>query len=271
MSEYTDFYLSWQGCSAFGNTPSTAPIVTPPIPPVVFTPLDISDCYIWFNADDETSIQLAEDGGLTSFSNLGLASGAALSNLGKVSVVQDVANLNCVNFPSGSQLTFNVTLPYCSRTQFVVFNSLSDMSGATYPFLTFISGGYSSMQTGVNWDSNSGNFQYSMCQNGINCPILGTIATNPLSNPTIVTYVIDSNSSSNSYLYINNDNSNINTSPDLGNLFTTVADDYIINNPGPPGDGQSQNMCELIEYGRALDASEITQVFAYLSAKWGIS
>lgn len=267
MSGYTDFYVSWLGNNSFGNTPSrTAPAPAPA--PVVFTPLDISDCYLWFNCDDTTTMALSNVTVL-SFSNLGLASAIASNTVGEVTVVQDVNNLNVLNFASGTQLEYSATLPYLDRTQFVVFKSLSDMSNATYPYLTFTSGGYSAMQTGVNWDSNSGLFQYSMCQNGLNCPVLGTTSNNPLSNATMVTYVSESVGYSNNALYIN-DGSNINVSTDIGNLYNTSNDTYTLNNAGPPGEGQSQNLCELIEYGRVLTSNEILTVQEYLNSKWGL-
>lgn len=39
MSGYTDFYVSWEGCSAFGNTPSRAVPVVTPSPLIIPEPL----------------------------------------------------------------------------------------------------------------------------------------------------------------------------------------------------------------------------------------
>ena len=269
MSEITDFYLSWQGCSAFGNTPNIPP-AKPITPVVVFSPLDLSDCYIWFNCDDLNTITTDEFGVVTSVTNQGLASSAANQDTGEVKVVTEVNNLNSLDFPRGTSLSIVLTLPYTRRTQFVVFKSTTDMSGATYPYLTFMSGGSSAMQTGVSYGNETGLTQYAMCQNGQNCPVYGYDVTNPYLLPTLVTFLSDDVDISNNLLYVNG-GSNINESTDIGNLFVTTEDTYIINNPGPPGEGQGQVLCEIIEYGRALSAFEITQVQNYLSAKWNIS
>lgn len=269
MSDYTDFYLSWEGCGAFGNTPNIRPIV-PPTPVVVFSPLDLSACYIWFNCDDLNTITTDGEGVVTNVVNQGLAASSAIQATGEVGVVTDVNNLNSLNFPSGTGLQVTLTLPYTRRTQFVVFKSTTDMSGAPYPYLTFMAGGLSSMNTGVNWDSGTTQFQYAMCQNGINCPILGQDPTNPYSIPTIVMFLSDDVDVGNNVLYVNG-GGNLNTSTDAGNAFTQTEDTYIINNPGPPGQGQGQVLCEVIEYGRALNSLEISQVLNYLSAKWDIA
>lgn len=265
MSETTDFYMSWLGPPAFGIRSTAPPAIQPQ--PVIFTPLDISDCYIWFNGDDLGSITIDNVGVIQAVANLGQASGSAIYSVGDVTSIVDVNNLNCMNFPSGSMLEFTATLPYQSRTQFVVFKNTTDMSGATYPYLTFMSGGASSMQTGI--QKTSATWTFSMCQNGINCPLIGDYADNILNVPHFVMYISSATDLSSNVLSIDG-GININTGTDLGNLFTTTEDTYIINNPGPPGDGQGQVICEIIEYGRVITSQEIEDVTKYLSAKWDI-
>lgn len=242
-------------------------ITNPPTPP--FSPQDISGLYIWFDANNDASVLVDVSGNVSSWENLGLAGEYALPNYGYARPVIDVNNNQCVQFLASDLVWSNVALPYLDRTQFVVFKSITDMSGAGYPYLSFINSFTgSAMQTGVNWDSNTNLFQYTMCQQGQNCPIVGDLSANPLSNATLVIYQNDGANYANNLLYVNN-SSNINVGSNLGNLFLSTPETYYLNHANS-GAGQGQNLCEILEYGSKLSASNINLVKTYLSDKWGL-
>lgn len=264
MSEITDFYSSWLGTNLFGIAPSpnTKPIVK------VFTPNDISDCYIWFNCDDQGAIELGETGEVVSMKNLGQAAGYALKDISNVTVTVGVNNLKCLDFQAGTGLTFTAALPYDSRTQFVVFKNTTDMSGAAYPYLTFLSGGAGSMQTGANYNALLNTFEYAMAANGVDYALLGSIPENPYNVAHSITYRYDSVTAANNMILYDN-SQNILASSVLGLSFTQTSDSYIVNNAAG-GIGQGQLLCEVIEYGRVLTDEEVYRVLAYLHTKWEV-
>lgn len=252
-----------------------APYYRNSLPPFVeplpnpFSPSDISGLQIWFDANNGGSIGIDESNNISAWSNLGSAGGVAVQNNGFARVVSDVGGLNNVQFLGSDLLMSNVALPYYSRTQFVVFKSITDMQYAYYPYLTFLNGNDTgAMQSGVSWDSNSGLFQYTICQNGISCPLIGTDSVNPLSNAFLVMYCLDSTDSINSILSLNN-GSNINTGSG-GDEFFQGTTSFLLNNAAG-GSGQGQNLCEILEYDSVLSTSNISTVTSYLSTKWGLT
>ncbi len=240
----------------------------PPPPPEPFSPKDIAGLNIWFDATEASSIVIDGMSNIASWSNLGSAGGEAVQNNGYARVIQDVGGKDNVQFLGSDLLMSNVALPYYSRTQFVVFKSITDMQYASYPYLNFITGqDGGAMGSGVNWESGTGDFQYSLCQNGISCPVQGSVPTNPLSNATLVMFLLDSTDSIYSILSVNN-GSNINIAGG-GDEFLQTSTSFLLNNAAG-GIGQGQNLCEIIEYNSVLSSSNVSTVTAYLSQKWSL-
>jgi hypothetical protein len=246
-----------------------------PVPPApVFSPTDISGLQVWFDSTDSVVLDLS--GNVGSWSNKGSSSGLALPNYGTTSLITDIDlnNQQVVAF-SNADMIWNTTLNYQDRTQFVVSKVTSDMSGAAYPYCAFINNfTYDSnaggVQTGVSWDSNTNLFQYTMCQNSFNCPIVYDTSANPINIPFLAVFVNDSVDLSNNAFYLNN-SSNLNVGSNLGNLFWTSNADYYLNNANGGSNGQNQHLAEIIEYDSVLSSSNIAQVTSYLSDKWGLN
>jgi hypothetical protein len=244
-------------------------ITAPPAP--AFSPLDISGLTIWFDATNSNTITTDASGALLTWSNLGSAGQVASSNTGSVGVKLGIASKDNVFFPTNTDLVWStVTLNYLDRTQFVVFQTLTDLSGAVYPYVAFVNSETNScMQSGGSWDSNTNQFLLQMCQQGQNCPVSGSVGENFYDKATLALYVNNSTDISANRLYYNM-SSNLNTSTDVGNLFEQSTATYFLNNAAG-GDGPSQYLAEILEYNSVLPGSNISSVVAYLSDKWNLN
>jgi len=265
MSETTDFYLSWLGPPAFGTTSSPP---TPANPFTVFTPLDISGCSIWFNCDDQETIVQDVVGNLSTIRNLGAVSGEAATTLGSVTVVQDINNLNCLAFASTSLLSFTATLPYTSRTTFLVYKVTSDLSANTfvgYPYVDFFAGELNYELISIGYNVSNSNYEYIQGINGIDTTLLGTTSENPYNVPQFLTLLTDFATPANNLLKINN-GSNLNIATP-SNVFSTSSALYTFNTSNGLA---THTLGEMIEYDRTLDANELFLVDNYLQAKWFI-
>lgn len=237
-------------------------ITEPPAPvPIPFAPTDLSGLQMWLDGSNVSSFSLSGSDVL-SWSNVGSAGGsfAPGSNIAQYSNA-------IVAFPAETTLESYIQLPYLSRTFFTVFEVKSDLTTLAYPYVNLMNGNASNAsQIGVNWDSNTSNYYVSVCQNGTNCPIVGSFAVLP-TGLNLYYGVVDSNSSSNTFAYLNN-SSNLNTSTDLGNLFNTNPIPYIIGTTS--SNSPIFTMAEFIEYDSVLSSNDISTVKSYLSDKWGL-
>lgn len=244
--------------------------IPPPAPP--FAPTDISGLYIWFDANNLSTITTDLSNNVLTWSNLGLASNVASSNSGAAVLAQDVsANNNYVMvFPSGgTDLATTMTLPYLDRTQFVVFQNIADLSGEAYPFVNFFNSYTNScMQTGLAWDSNTATYLMEMCQQGQNCPVIGIVPNLNTCNYSVAIFQNVSADYTQNLAYFNG-GSNLNTGSNAGNLFLQTNESYTINNA--TSNAPANVICEMLEYNSALTASNIAQVADYLAIKWALS
>lgn len=261
MSEITNFYSSWLGGNSFG-TISSAP--TQPRAKL-FTPLDISDCAIWFNCDNLGTIEVDDIGVVQAIDNLGFAGSAALKNTGDVKVVQDVNNLNCLNMTGGAFLSFTTILPYTSRTTFVVYKITSDIASDPYPYANFFVGGFAYEGLGIAAWMGDGNYRWQMAVSGVDYALDGyTDQYTVFNEPQYASFRKDYADLSNNFIKINN-------GPNIYMLgtpaeFFTGSSTYVMN---PSAGNTSMILCEIIEYGRSLSDSEVTSVHNYIEAKWG--
>jgi len=268
MSEYTDFYSSWLGCSAFGVSRIRVG-GTQPLDPVVFVPTDISGLYVWLDAANATSVTTDLSGNISSWSNLGSVATAFAPGSNLVSYATAPNGSNIASFPGGATLESYFQLPYLTRTCFVVFENASDLTSISYPYVnlmnTSASGG---RQVGVSYDSVSRAYYTSMCQQGFNCPAAGPISNVEVGGLNLAIWGVDSNTYTSSFAYYNSF-SNVNTSTDVPNLFNTNPIPYYI---GSPVSGSPDfRVAEVIEYDSLLDSGQISTVTNYLVRKWTIS
>lgn len=242
-------------------------ITEPPTPP--FVPSDIAGLSIWLDANNTSTITVDGSNQVLTWSNIGSVSNTWSNDSNYATYAQDSNSKYVVSMPSATSLTTYTTLPYYSRSQFVVFECIDDVTTLSYPYVSFINGqATDAFQSGVNYDSNALVYYTTVCQNGTNCPVVGQIPSIPVGGYNLAIYVIDSNSSANTLTYWNG-GSNLNTSTDIGNLFNQNPVSYIIGSP--VADSPDFRLAEIIEYDSVLPSSNISTVASYLVNKWAIS
>ena len=242
----------------------------PPVPPstITFSPLDISGCAIWLDANQGVTLDLS--GNVGSWANLGFVSTTYDQEVGIVSVNVDKNGMSTIQFDGNTTLSNYSQLPYVSRTIFTVFENLSLLDTISYPYINLMNTSVETgRQVGVAYDSNTSNYFWSICQQGQNCPVSAQLPV-PLGtgDRNLGIAVILSNSAPSTLGFFNG-GSNINTSTDIGNLFSTNPIPYQI---GSPVSGSPDfRMAEYIEYNSYLDNVQISTVADYLVNKWAIS
>ena len=262
MSEYTDFYLSWSGCAAFGAAGSSQ--LTIPTP-VVFSPTDLSGCQIWFDANNSGSITTDVDNtSILTWQNLGDLSANMIPYNGTGSYNVDTINgLNVVRFGASNNMYVYGELPNEHKTAFVVFKGLNDLSGASFPFLNLFNAEASNgFQFGASYYEALGGYIYTACQNGIWCNY-GT-GPNSYNTTTMAACRVDVDISNN-FISVNKANlpgDNVNSASG----FNQFPIPYVVGR----NDGSSMDCAEIIVYTRALSDSEVAQVYTYLTTRWGI-
>ena len=236
-----------------------------PVP--VFSPTDIAGLQIWMDANNTSTITTSGSNILT-WSNLGAVSNVFSNDSNSAAYIQDSNGMNVVAMPSATSLTTYAQLPYYTRTSFAVFETVSNLSTLTYPYQNIwaceTSGG---LQLGVSYDSNTARSYMQMCQQGLNCPVVGEIIL-PIGGYNLAIWGTDSNTTASTIAYFNG-GSNINTGTDLGNLFNTAPISFGMGSP--VNDSPAYRVGEIIEYDSLLTTSNISTVANYLVTKWAIS
>ena len=241
----------------------------PPPPPAPFAPTDISGLAVWLDANNAGTFTFGSSNDISSWSNQGSAGGVFSSNVGTALLVADSNSNTVVSMDSNVMISTYVSLPYYSRSMFIVFESRNDFTGSTYPYMNLFNGDATNAeQTGITYDSNTALYNMTMCQRGTNCPIIAPFSNLQQGKYNLGIWIVDSNSSSSTVAYFNG-GSNINTSTDLGNIFNTSP--IPIDIGVPVSDSPAFNLGEIIEYDSALNAGQISTVANYLVTKWAIS
>lgn len=245
-------------------------LITPaPPPPPPFTPTDYSGLYLWLDANQPSTITLGTSNDVVGWSNIGLAGTTFAPGCNTAVYAKDSNGNYFVGMGSGTLLETYMSLPYYSRTQFIVMENLADFTATTYPYQNFLVGNASAgVQTGFVYDSNSVQYFISMCQSGVNCPVGGVIPTIPIGGYNLGIWSVDSNDYTSTVAYFNG-GSNRNTSTDLGNVFNTFPIPYSLGSP--VYDSPAYRLCEVIEYDSRLSFTQISTVANYLVNKWAIS
>lgn len=263
MSEITDFYVSWQGCSAFG--PGRIRLREPE--PIPFNPLDISGCRIWLDANDTNAVSYNELLQVSSWSNKGTLGGTFdLSGAGIVTYAQMPVNgLNTISFNDSGFLQGFYALNFQDRTIFTVIKPLSYTESSPIPIFS----------------SDTSNCQeFFFVKNGTWLTFDGK---HPSPIPeNAFEYAIDF--TSNAYLTtiatatdLSNNISAYNSTPivpiyQAAASFSTSNAAYFVGNYfGGSGVNAQIDYCEIIMYEGVLSETDRQSVEAYLTAKWAIS
>lgn len=258
--------------------------VLPPAPePPVFSPLDLCGCVLWLDANDSDSVQVNEDtsgvnvnrvmkwfdkakpSNQNYYTHIGDPAGSGLYN------VHTMNGLKTVYFEANAAMDHEdggVAFNFQDRTFFAVIKPLSDLSGdlsgANLIFNGFDDTG--AMNTGFNFDV-SGNYRFSMCENGIQCGIQFDLSYNPLNQRMVIMFAQSSTDLSANAATFDTVYQTL-FSNALGTQYNTNQCQYVLNSQTV---GTSQDIAEIIMYSRVLDVSEQILVSNYLADKWNAS
>lgn len=263
MSEITDFYVSWQGCAAFGA--NNVRLKT--LEPEYIRPTDISGCVLWLDANDGSTVLTNDLLQVQSWVNKGTlggkfdVSGGVLLEYGTTTV----NGLNVVTFPENGFMQGNYQFNFQARSVFFVSRENTTPLSVANPWLS------SDTTNGMEvFSIRNGSTIYFIGKHPSPVPSLAFDASNiPLQTPVLVEFVVASDISNN-WMGLNGDQypavyevaaAGFNTNPDtyyLGGYFSgaTVA--------------SAQDMCEVIVYNRAVSPAERRDIEEYLKAKWGL-
>jgi len=263
MSEYTDFYMSWLGCSAFGQVSRQEVTI---VPPVVFQPTDLSDCLIWLDATDNLTITpvIGQPDDVGVWENKGTYTTNALADVGSVQTGIDTINsLNVITFTAGSQLQMDFQPSANPLTLFFIVKPVTDLSNAAIPFMSFFSAVLDSGSISAGMSFAHPNFSYALGPNGVSITLAADNATDVTGVPLLITMRNDT--TSNNKLNLNNATQTL-TFDDTAS-FTLSLFTYLL---GYNTHNTAFQMGEFILYNRALSDTEVGTVETYLTDKWNI-
>ena len=259
--------MSWTGCSAFGV--SSSPFLAAPTP-IPFAPTDLSDCLLWYDANNGATITTdVDEKTILTWDSLGTASGFTLTpnNGSAQSGIDTINGLNVAAFlPNSNMITGAASLNTQESTWFYVVESLTDLSTEAIPFLLLYNGDDSAAYSlGAFYDDGASTYGVAIGPSGVSSTLAYDLSANPYPNPLIYSFRLTSDASGN-FIKVNNAPLSLTESyPATG--FNTSSITWTMGR----SDGTSMNVGEVICYGRALSDSEVTQVSAYLSDRWAIT
>jgi hypothetical protein len=239
-----------------------------------FSPTSISGLYIWLDANDSTTITRSGTT-LTAWQSKGIRTGSFTPTSGtpQTNTTRTIFGKNVVYFPSNSEMRYTTSLPFQDRTFYCVFKSVKQLlqSPAEPRVLSFFNnydtGG---QRTEVNTTTTAGQYTFRMCRIGdATCGLNGRTTFNFLNQPCCIGLGQTSNSTqtSSNFARLNGSNLDIRAPTLAASNFGTGSLQWRLNDNGNEG---SQEMAELLVYGRLLSPTEQTQVENYLMVKWGI-
>ena len=272
MSETADFYTSWLGCSAFGAVSSRKITVAPP---VVFKPTDLSNCSVWFDANNGDSIITDPFGGyVTNWSNLGTSGGEALnadtSNVVNTGV-DTINSLNVLKFNPYSALVFNWgKVSNTATTFFIVVKPITDLSSinnvqfdlwAPYGYNGYwgMAYAYSTGFSPTPWLSVG-------VSSGYTVTVCGGNNINPTGNGTLLMLRADATDLSNNKAEYNGTNMSL-----VFNAIDYYNQSKITYWIGNTGTSWEYDVAEIIIYDSVLTDTEVATVTTYLKDKWAIT
>ena len=256
-------------------------VLDPPPEPIQFRPTDISNCELWLDANDPSTIETYSGDNLNRiqkwfdkahpdpsrhFDHDGRPDTSGLYNTHYMNQLQTVyfePNTQMKTHDGG--LTFN----FQARTFFAVIKPLTDLTTALSPFLNIFNGFTSGdMNTGVSYNSMTGLHSYTMCESGITCGISYDLSNNPVKQRMIIMFgqtdALDLSGNVGSYDTINQPL----TLSDPADAYNTNQAIYYLNSSTHE---TAQDIAEIILYKGLLTSTEQTRVLDYLADKWNLS
>jgi hypothetical protein len=257
-------------------------VLDPPPEPIIFNPkTDISDCVLWLDANDPSTIFTREDNRVLKwfdkaqpsnqnyYRHIGSPAGSALYN------THYMNQLPTVYFEPNASMEHEgggMMYPFQARTFFAVIKpltNLADASGAVQPFINIYNGfDPGAMNTGFSYNAMSGNHSYTMCENGISCGVVWDLSNNPVNQRMVLMFAqseTDINDNVGSYDTVAQPLT-VSDPADSYDISSTIQ--YYLNDSVK---GTAQDIAEIIMYGRLLTIKEQTRVLDYLADKWNLS
>ena len=277
------------GCGRGGNGGSTnngsnGLIVITPVSPnplaafktTYFTPTQISNCLIWFDAADSTKFSLTGTT-VNSWTSKGSYTGNATSRYGTVTRGTATFNgLNIVQFPVGSELGFTATIANQPRAWFAVFKQTSQVSVSGPNFTQYFAiinqtqGNGQNAVFGPGLPTNTGTSSYYMSQgpSGVRDNI-GTSKTVPNGLNVMKQYAWINSAASTASNFVTVDATSYTLTENFtATSYATGSLLYTINT------GWYNNSCDLAEiilYNGEITTLQRQQVEGYLAQKWGLT
>lgn len=252
-------------------------ILVPPPEPIQFSPLDISGCALWLDANDSSTITTREDNRVLKwfdkakpsnqnyYQHSGSPAGSGLYNTHYMNQLQTIyfePNTYMEHQDGGWVFGFQ------ARTFFAVIKPLTDLTTALQPYINIFNGFTTgAMNTGLSYDSLSGNHQYAMCENGITCGIVFDLSNNPVNQRMIIMYAQSDTGSGNAGAY-DTAYQTLTFSDPADSYDTTNKIQYYLNDSTK---GTAQDIAEIIMYDHLLKTTEQIRVMDYLADKWNAS
>lgn len=276
--EVSTYMTRWYGSGVVQN--SRINILPPaPVPPV-FNPLDISDCALWLDANDSSTIQVSEDlsganvnrvmkwfdkakpANNNYFTHDGDPSTSGLYNTTTMNFLNTVSfPVNCAMDHSQNKYQFN----FVDRTFFAVIKPrvVPDVSNTV---LTIFSGDVSGGMTAqIFYDVSNNNYKYGMYDTSGFNTVAFDLSENPLNTRMILMWAHGKDLSGNVGSYdVSSQPLTINQAAD----YSEEDMDYFLSSKT---EGCSFDVGEILMYGRVLDVNEQTKVLEYLADKWNLS
>ena len=237
----------------------------PPSSAVPFIPLNISNCYVWLDAADVSSIRTSGST-VIQWLNKGLACGSAVKNTGTcTSGISKYNNLNIVNCPSGNDLSITATFPNQARAWFFVIRNTTQMTSAAYWGLIAATTGSADS---IYWYWYSSSYYASQeSQSSVGVPLQSQTLANPYNLMQIYTYQNSAASPSTlNTINVNGVSQTLSLST-VATSYLTTSSSYVISTAGY---AKGTDICEIIMYNGELTIKERQKVEGYLANKWGI-
>ena len=273
---------SWFGSYGFQRTLIFKNSLPPAPEPPVFSPLDISGCQLWLDANDTSTIEVngdlsganvnrvmkwfdkAQPSSQRHFQKISDPSGSGLYN------VDFINKLNVVRFEPNCSMEFHdggLTFPFNDRTFFCVFKPQTDLSGLAYPYIQIFIGQGGGAFGFYFGEIAPNTYRYSCCSNGVVCGIeIDLPNTNPYKNRIVYGMRQSATDLSSNKVSFDTVDQTL-ASSDLAN-YTLTQQQYTL---GVNGVATAFDLAELILYEGVLDDIAFNLVTDYLADKWNLS
>ena len=251
-----------------------------PVPPV-FSPLDISNCVLWLDANDSSTIDVNNDLSGANVNRVmkwfdkanpdtqnhydhdGAPTNSGLYN------THTINGLNVVYFEPNTDMKHHdggLAFNFQDRTFFAVIKPLTDLSGLDLFFNIY--NGFDdtgAMNTGI--ELSGGVYQYSMCANGIECGITYDLSFNPVNNRMLLMFAQSSTDLSGNVGSFDTISQPLTNNLLAGNYNETQCQ-YYLNNRNR---ASAMDIAEIIMYQGVLSPADQIKVSDYLADKWNLS